>query len=155
MSKTVQHGAPAADEEQCFPRGGASTITPLKRRQIRAEAQADAERDFFAGTSAGAPASNKRQKKGVRATGAQVRSARCRPLCLLYIGTACFALFRQVAKDTAGPLSICRVLQNEEGSFLARQLASGKVPAFVELLKFKVSAFIAQVCSKLAARWLL
>ena len=68
MAKPAQQPAPAADEEQSFPRGGASSITPLKRRQIRAEAQADAERDFFAGSSAGGAAGNKRRKKGARTT---------------------------------------------------------------------------------------
>jgi len=72
MAKLAQQPAPVADGEQSFPRGGASTITPLKRRQIRAEAQADAERDFFAGASAGAPAGNKRRKKGSHDTGVHV-----------------------------------------------------------------------------------
>ncbi|KAA6421786.1 MAG: RRP5 protein, partial [Trebouxia sp. A1-2] len=93
MAKLAQQPAPVADEEQSFPRGGASTITPLKRRQIRAEAQADAERDFFAGASAGAQAGNKRRKKGSHDAGAH----------------------------------------SAEHTFLA----GSKVPAFVELLKFK------------------
>ena len=73
MAKFSQPGVPAADEEPYFPRGGASSITPFKRRQIRAEAQADAEKDFFAGTSAGEPAGNKRRKKSSRPGYAQVR----------------------------------------------------------------------------------
>ena len=69
MAKPAQQATAPAEEEQSFPRGGASSITPLKRRQIRAEAQADAERDFFASASAD---DNKRRKKG-RRTVAQVR----------------------------------------------------------------------------------
>ena len=72
MAKLAQQPAPVADGEQSFPRGGASTITPLKRRQIRAEAQADAERDFFAGASAGPPVGNKRRKKGSHDAGVHV-----------------------------------------------------------------------------------
>ena len=70
MAKTSQQSASVADEEPSFPRGGASSITPLKRRQIRAEAQADAEKDFLAGT--GEPDSNKRRKKSGRSAPAQV-----------------------------------------------------------------------------------
>ena len=47
------------DEETAFPRGGGSTISALERRRIKAEAQADAERDFFAEASAA-----KRRKLG-------------------------------------------------------------------------------------------
>lgn len=72
MVKPSQPGSSATEEEPSFPRGGASSITPLKRRQIRAEAQADAEKDFFAGVSAGEPASSKRRKKSGKAAPAQV-----------------------------------------------------------------------------------
>lgn len=60
------------DEEGAFPRGGASSITPLKRRQIRQEAQAEAERDFFADAAAGATEGRKRQKKGKPVNASQV-----------------------------------------------------------------------------------
>ena len=73
MAKLSQPGSSATEEEPSFPRGGASSITPLKRRQIRADAQADAEKDFFAGVSAGDPASNKRRKKGGKAAPGQVQ----------------------------------------------------------------------------------
>ena len=59
------------DEEQTFPRGGASSITPLKRRQIRAEAQADAERDFFASPTA--DTGKKRRRQNRRVGGPQVQ----------------------------------------------------------------------------------
>lgn len=62
------------DEEGAFPRGGASSITPLKRRQIREEAQAEAERDFFADAAASAPEGRKRQKKGKSLNASQVTS---------------------------------------------------------------------------------
>ncbi len=90
MAKLAQQPAPVADEEQSFPRGGASTITPLKRRQIRAEAQADAERDFFAGASAGAPAGHKRRKKGSHDAGVHVSRIVLR--CQLPASKACARL---------------------------------------------------------------
>ena len=57
----VANSAPEVlqDEEKAFPRGGGSTISALDRRRIKAEAQADAERDFFAEASAA-----KRRKLG-------------------------------------------------------------------------------------------
>lgn len=64
MAKPSQPGTSAPEEEPSFPRGGASSINPLKRRQIRAEAQADAEKDFFAGVSAAEPAGKRRKKNG-------------------------------------------------------------------------------------------
>ena len=70
MAKAAQQATTALEEEQAFPRGGASSITPLKRRQIRAEAQADAEKDFFA--SATADTGNKRRRKNTRVGGPQV-----------------------------------------------------------------------------------
>ena len=73
MAKPSQPGSSATEEEPSFPRGGASSITPLKRRQIRAEAQADAEKDFFAGRSAGDPASNKRRRKSGKQAAGQVQ----------------------------------------------------------------------------------
>ena len=76
MAKAAQQGLPAAEDEPSFPRGGASSITPLKRRQIRAEAQAEAEKDFFAGVSAGDAAGNKRRKKSGRSTPSQVSQLR-------------------------------------------------------------------------------
>lgn len=63
------------DDEGAFPRGGASSITPLKRRQIRHEAQAEAERDFFADASASVTDSRKRQKKGKVTNAGQVQFA--------------------------------------------------------------------------------
>lgn len=74
MAKPSQPGASATEEEPSFPRGGASSITPLKRRQIRAEAQAEAEKDFFAGVSAGDPANSKRRKKSGKQAPAQVQA---------------------------------------------------------------------------------
>lgn len=135
MSEVALQASAAAEEEQSFPRGGASSITPLKRRQIRAEAQADAEKDFFAGASAGAPASNKRQKKSARAGSTQVR---------LFAETVPLASKgrRQTGPTGSMSLSLCHehlnALQDPESSFLSREFAQGKVPAFVELLKFKV-----------------
>ena len=131
MAKLAQQPAPVADEEQSFPRGGASTITPLKRRQIRAEAQADAERDFFAGASAGAQAGNKRRKKGSHDAGAHVSRVVVR--IQLPASEACARLALRL-HITAGALSSAKTLQSAEHTFLA----GSKVPAFVELLKFKV-----------------
>ena len=74
MAKPSQPGSSATEEEPSFPRGGASSITPLKRRQIRAEAQAEAEKDFFAGVSAGDPASSKRRKKSGKQAPGQVQA---------------------------------------------------------------------------------
>lgn len=62
------------EEDGAFPRGGASSITPLKRRQIRQEAQAEAERDFFADAGASATEGRKRQKKSKTVNASKVQT---------------------------------------------------------------------------------
>ena len=39
-------GAPAAEEDVPFPRGGASLLTPLEERKIKVRAKADFEREI-------------------------------------------------------------------------------------------------------------
>ena len=138
MAKPSQPGSSATEEEPSFPRGGASSITPLKRRQIRADAQADAERDFSAGISAGDPASNKRRKKSGKAAG-QVQ--------VLVTAASTVEPVSSCVRSNSIPKAHCyfdstldtsSATQGIETSFLARELAHGKTPAFVELLKFKV-----------------
>lgn len=113
MVKPSQPGSSATEEEPSFPRGGASNITPLKRRQIRAEAQADAEKDFFAGVSAGEPASSKRRKKGGKAAPAQVQ------ICTFTAGL--FQLQDVYTPESCNVLSISR-------RTTCRQCRASKVP---------------------------
>lgn len=61
--------APATDvtvaAEEDFPRGGGGALSALERRQLQAEAEADAARDFFSHASDGGP--RKRRKKAEQA----------------------------------------------------------------------------------------
>lgn len=157
MAKPSQPGSSATEEEPSFPRGGASSITPLKRRQIRADAQADAERDFSAGISAGDPASNKRRKKSGKAAG-QVQ--------VLVTAASTIEPVSSCVRSNSIPKAHCyfdstldtsSATQGIETSFLARELAHGKAPAFVELLKFKVGlkfrvGLVHTLCSKCASQ---
>ena len=96
----VANPAPEAlqDEETAFPRGGGSTISALDRRRIKAEAQADAERDFFAEASAA-----KRRKLGT----SQVFSVVC-----AFHPADTEGLFCWSSQRFAGPTSAdcCRII---------------------------------------------
>lgn len=122
------------EEESAFPRGGASSITPLKRRQIRQEAQAEAERDFFA--DAEADSNRKRQKKGKPSTSTQVICGPASsPADINRLSVASYTHGLQSFRHSRVNHVPC--LQALESQFV-RKFAQEKLPAFVELLKFKV-----------------
>ncbi|KAK9823324.1 hypothetical protein WJX72_001906 [[Myrmecia] bisecta] len=79
----------ALAEDEAFPRGGGGGLTALDKRQIREQAEADADRDFLQ--------ESKRRKKAAKGA------------------------------DEGG----------DEDLFFAREAGLGKLPKFVELLKYK------------------
>jgi hypothetical protein len=44
---------PEVEEEEAFPRGGGSLLTPLERRQVQQDAREDAEREMRSGAHKG------------------------------------------------------------------------------------------------------
>ncbi len=69
MSTQKGSAAPATDTivaaEEDFPRGGGGALSALERKQLQAEAEADAARDFFSHANDGGP--RKRRKKAEQA----------------------------------------------------------------------------------------
>jgi hypothetical protein len=81
-----------ADEEEAFPRGGRDDLTPLEKRQLSQQAEADFQREQQT------DADGKKQKKKAKLSGDQVRFTRLltalqrmlqkwRSHCLLWGGT--------------------------------------------------------------------
>ena len=123
------------DEETAFPRGGGSTISALDRRRIKAEAQADAERDFFAEASAA-----KRRKLGT--------SQVCLFVCIFHPTDTGGVFCWDSQQFLSGP-TLFDWLQDTDLSFVSRGIAS-KPPKYVDLLKLKV-LLNCSCCSKSTA----
>ncbi len=61
--KRQQPPAAVVEDDEAFPRGGADDLTPLERRKLALQAEADFRHEQDAGAAAGGEAPSKKKQK--------------------------------------------------------------------------------------------
>jgi hypothetical protein len=62
--RPAERQQPVVEEEEAFPRGGADDLTPLERRKLALQAEADFKHEQDAAGASGEAPSKKKQKRG-------------------------------------------------------------------------------------------
>jgi hypothetical protein len=102
---------PVVEEEEAFPRGGADDLTPLERRKLALQAEADFKHEQDAAGAGGEAPSKKKQKRGNDQASFAQRSCVTRGHCgdsshtaaaAALAATATVAIRRQKAASSCG-----------------------------------------------------
>lgn len=114
----------AAGQEDAFPRGGRRLVSAAEKKRLREEGAAEAQRDFSS--------PSKRRKAGEvgrPAVSALLDNSRC---CLLGQVLATLSALLGAVRPT-----VAITQATDEDLAFAREASQGRLPKFVELLKYK------------------
>ena len=131
-------------EEEDFPRGGGGGLSALQRRDLREEGAAEAARDFA--DDGGARKRRKREVWDALCTDTlrypSMSPARAvlpiRRLLHIHVSSSVIALVNLYIYWCEKAHEGCVRVQDGEDLFFTREALQGKLPKYVELLRFKV-----------------